>query len=272
MLAIFLRLLALLLAFSALAPSLCMAGNQTGAAFAQKGQASWISKNFKGERTASGERYDPAALTAAHNSLPLGTLVLVTNLKNNKNVTVCVNDRGPYSSERIIDLSWAAAERLGIVKGEGEDQEFLTPVMLETVGKIDLQTSAPAAQQGKDDQRATTSVQPTPDDKALADAPVQASAKAPDQTLASRLVRRAYYIQAGAFQRDNNAAALVKTFQIKGFSNFLIVDDIQKDRDRLRLVQVGPFHDLQQARSALKKIQDEEPGAFIISKETRRLP
>ncbi|MDK2955528.1 MAG: rare lipoprotein [Desulfovibrionales bacterium] len=269
MLAIFLRPLALLLAFSAFAPSLCMAGNQTGAAFAQKGQASWISKNFKGERTASGERYDPAALTAAHNSLPLGTLVLVTNLKNNKNVTVCVNDRGPYSSERIIDLSWAAAERLGIVKGEGEDQEFLTPVMLQTVGKIDLQTPAPAAQQG--DQSAAAPVQPEAVNKTDAD-----SAKAPDQAQppapASRLVRRAYYIQAGAFQRDNNAAALVKTFQIKGFSNFLIVDDIQKDRDRLRLVQVGPFHDLQQARSALKKIQDEEPGAFIISKETRRLP
>lgn len=83
---------------------------------AQRGIASWYGTNMKGRLTASGEKYDPKALTAASRKFPLGTELNVINLKNNQDVTVTVNDRGPYSSNRIIDMSVAAAHELGMKK------------------------------------------------------------------------------------------------------------------------------------------------------------
>jgi rare lipoprotein A len=79
----------------------------------QIGRASWYGKLFQGHQTASGENYDMNGLTCAHRSLPLGSLVRVTNLTNHKSVVVRVNDRGPVPGNRVIDLSYAAAHFLG---------------------------------------------------------------------------------------------------------------------------------------------------------------
>ncbi len=79
----------------------------------QTGRASWYGRYFQGRSTASGEAYNMAGLTCAHRSLPLGTLVRVTNLSNHKSVVVRVNDRGPYFANRVVDLSYAAARFLG---------------------------------------------------------------------------------------------------------------------------------------------------------------
>jgi len=83
--------------------------------FRQKGAASWYGKDFHGRKTASGEPYNMYAMTAAHKTLPLGTYVSVRNLKTNKKIEVKVNDRGPFVRGRIIDLSYTAAKKLGIV-------------------------------------------------------------------------------------------------------------------------------------------------------------
>ena len=80
--------------------------------FRQVGTASWYGPGFHGRKTASGERFDQNKLTAAHRSLPLDTVVKVTNLDNGKAVKVEINDRGPYSGKRVIDLSRAAAREL----------------------------------------------------------------------------------------------------------------------------------------------------------------
>lgn len=80
----------------------------------QYGIASWYGGEFHGRPTSSGEIYDMYQLTCAHNTLPLGTTVMVTNLENGKSVELKVNDRGPFVKERIIDLSYAAAQILGI--------------------------------------------------------------------------------------------------------------------------------------------------------------
>jgi len=85
-------------------------------AFRQIGTASWYGPGFHGKRTASGERYDQNDLTAAHRKLPLGSEVKVTNLENGRSIVVEINDRGPYIKGRVIDLSKAAARRLGIVE------------------------------------------------------------------------------------------------------------------------------------------------------------
>lgn len=82
----------------------------------QEGQASFYAKRFQGRPTASGEPYDSTALTAAHRTLPFGTRVKVTNLRNNKSVVVTINDRGPQHRNRIIDVSKAAARKLDFVQ------------------------------------------------------------------------------------------------------------------------------------------------------------
>jgi rare lipoprotein A len=81
----------------------------------ERGAASFYGARHQGQRTASGERFDQAELTAAHRRLPFGTRVQVTNLTNQRSVVVRVNDRGPHSRSRLIDLSRAAAEQLGMI-------------------------------------------------------------------------------------------------------------------------------------------------------------
>ena len=82
---------------------------------AMEGKAAWYGKRFAGRKTASGKIFNPAAMTAAHNTLAFGTKVKVTNTKNNKSVVLTITDRGPSTPGRIIDVSAAAASKLGFV-------------------------------------------------------------------------------------------------------------------------------------------------------------
>lgn len=93
----------------------------------QIGRASWYGKFFQGRETANGENFDMNAMTCAHRTLPMGSLVRVTNLENNRSVVVRVNDRGPVPRNRVIDLSYAAARYLGFGK------QGLAPVRLELI-------------------------------------------------------------------------------------------------------------------------------------------
>jgi len=102
--------------------------------FRQEGIASWYGREFEGRPTASGEIFDASQMTAAHPSLPFGTILVVTNQHNKKSVTVRVNDRGPFVPARIIDVSRAAAEKLDmIVTGTA-------PVTVESMDKIAVST------------------------------------------------------------------------------------------------------------------------------------
>lgn len=82
--------------------------------FTQTGMASWYGRQFHGRKTASGDTFDMYAMTAAHRSLPLNCYIRVTNKDNGKSVVVKVNDRGPFHGNRVLDLSYAAANKLGI--------------------------------------------------------------------------------------------------------------------------------------------------------------
>ncbi len=111
---------ALVLSFTLAAACIALiasAANGVSPAPPQEGLASVYGKDFDGKRTASGERYDSRALTAAHRTLPLGTQIRVTNLDNGKSVRVRVNDRGPHVRGRIVDLSAGAAAALGFSTG-----------------------------------------------------------------------------------------------------------------------------------------------------------
>jgi len=95
----------------------------------QLGFASWYGPGFHGKQTSSGEYYNMYALTAAHKTLPLGTLVRVENLKTHKSVVVRINDRGPFVAGRVIDCSYVAAKKIGLTK------DGVAPVKLTVVGK-----------------------------------------------------------------------------------------------------------------------------------------
>jgi len=83
--------------------------------YKERGISSWYGKKYHGKLTASGKKFDMNALTAAHKTLPFNTYVKVRNLENNKVVTVKITDRGPYAGERIIDLSYGAAKKIGVI-------------------------------------------------------------------------------------------------------------------------------------------------------------
>ncbi len=111
-----LLLLTLLSAFS-----LVSCATTSGGKFHEEGGASWYGGVFHGRKTASGERFDKNELTAAHKTLPFGTKVCVRSKKTQREVTVRINDRGPFAKGRIVDLSQAAASRLGMLsEGEAE--------------------------------------------------------------------------------------------------------------------------------------------------------
>ena len=96
--------------------------------YTQRGIASWYGPNFHGKKTSNGEIYNMYAFTAAHKTLPMNTIVKVTNLRNNKSVIVRINDRGPFVANRIIDLSYAAGKKIGL------DVTGTAPVKLQVIG------------------------------------------------------------------------------------------------------------------------------------------
>lgn len=102
-------------------------GSATDSSFTQQGKASYYARSFHGEQTANGETFNQNALVAAHKTLPFGTRVQVTNLENGKQVTVRINDRGPFKPGRIIDLSRIAAARIDLL------EDGLAPVEIELI-------------------------------------------------------------------------------------------------------------------------------------------
>ena len=178
--------------------------------FVERGIASWYGPDFHRQPTSSGETYDMYAMTAAHKTLPLPTWVEVTNLENGRRVIVKVNDRGPFVGDRIIDLSYAAAQALDMVRA----------------GTARVEVRALGAPPG-------TLV-------AAADAGPRARGRAPSADENAARVRE-LFIQVGAFSEPDNATRLVERLRDRGFANVFVVSD---DRDALHRVRVGPFYDV----------------------------
>lgn len=189
------------------------------------GYASWYGKKFHGKVTASGEPYDMNKLTAAHNYLPLGVKVKVTNLSNKKSVVVRINDRGPFVPERIIDLSRAAGEKIGIL------EHGKTKVRIEAFSP-EPETTASAVK-----------IVPA---KALND------------------LYGAFYVQVGAFKVKKNADFLVERVEKAGFLNHRLLR-IVNDNSQVFKVQIGMFKSLSKAREALGKLGKGFPGAFVMA-------
>ncbi len=181
--------------------------------YVERGIASWYGREFHRRPTSSGETYDMHAMTAAHKTLPLPTWVEVTNLENGRRVIVKVNDRGPFVGDRIIDLSYAAANALDMVRAG------TARVEVRAIG-----TPADAQAGGRRAARAERR-----DAAGRVGGTANASAGRAD-TL---------FIQVGAFSEHGNAERLVEQLRRSGFDNVFVVSD-----DSLHRVRVGPFYDV----------------------------
>ena len=190
-------------------------------AYDQSGIASWYGTDFHGKQTANGERYDMHALSAAHTTLPMPTLVRVTNLENGKFVVVRINDRGPFVKNRLIDLSYAAALQLGY------EQQGTTRVRVQT---LDM----PAPTQ-TDTATATTVTTP-------------AQKMRTDTQPASGI-----FIQLGAFSSRDNAERLRE--QLRSQYPSIRLHPLQIASQTLFRVRVGPFSNMSDIEQAVRSLQ-----------------
>ncbi|CAI8915063.1 MULTISPECIES: septal ring lytic transglycosylase RlpA family protein [Pseudomonas] len=217
---------------------------QESKTYVASGTASWYGTKFHGQNTANGEVYDLYGMSAAHKTLPLPSYVRVTNLDNNKSVILRVNDRGPFYSDRIIDLSYAAAKKLGYaeigtarVKVEGIDPQQWwaakgrpAPLMLNEPQVA--QNSAPVitASAGTIEQWT-----PPPQQHASDTVPVQISAKKNASVPAS-----GQYLQVGAFANPD-AAELLRSKLSGMVSAPVFISSIVRNQQTLHRVRLGPI-------------------------------
>jgi rare lipoprotein A len=199
--------------------------------FVQRGIASWYGPKFHGRRTSSGETYNMNAMTAAHKSLPLPTMVRVTNLENGKTAVVKVNDRGPFAHDRIIDLSRAAAQDLGVI-GPGTAEVEIVAL---TNNKHTAMVSAPAGPKAG---------QPVVHERPLVRA-------IPLKTATTR--EADLYIQVASFSAEMNAISLRN--QLKGKDETaIVISPTETDSGTYYRVQIGPLLDVSEADSVQKRL------------------
>ena len=157
--------------------------------FEEEGYASWYGKRYHGRKTSIGETYDMYQMTGAHKTLPLPCYIKVTNLKNKRSVIIRVNDRGPFVDQRIVDLSYAAAHRLDIIKNGSE------------LVKIEM-------------------VNPSLAKKNLVE---------PHQDASASDSIKSFYIQAGAFSSEENASYLINRLSKIKFKKSLSIKKLNKN-------------------------------------------
>ena len=222
------------------------------------GEASWYGPGFHGRSTANGERFDRRALTAAHPTLQMPTLVRVTNLDNGRSLVLRVNDRGPFAHSRLIDVSERAAELLGFREAgtatvrvqvlSAESQELAT---LAGRRQRDAIASAPPAPAPRPAVAAAT---PPPAAPTVAAAPpvvtttaAPAVAATPPQPAGSGR----FYVLAGAFSVEQNARQLQRNLSRYGPVS---IEQTTVDGTLFHRVTVGPFANLREANAALGRV------------------
>ncbi|MBX9913013.1 MAG: septal ring lytic transglycosylase RlpA family protein [Pseudomonadaceae bacterium] len=219
------------------------------------GLASWYGTMFHGEATANGEKYDLYGMTAAHKTLPLPSYVRVTNLENGKSVIVRVNDRGPFYSDRVIDLSFAAAKKLGYadagtarVQVEGIDphewwaqQGRPVPLVLATPQKV-----AQAPQEPLVVAMAAPIENYSPPANQHAEEPLVAPLQESSEPLTAPLKKNAsapvvgLYLQVGAFANPD-AAELLKAKLSQAVTAPVFINSVALNQQTLYRVRLGPI-------------------------------
>lgn len=215
--------------------------------FKERGIASWYGKKFNGERTSSGETYDMYAMTAAHPTLPIPSYARVTNTANQKSVIVRINDRGPFLHDRVIDLSYTAAYKLGIL-GEGS-----ADVEVESLG-ANASITPEIAREPVLSQPLESGVPTVP--VATITAPVMAaSVDSPPVALASLASSATdVYLQLGAFESKQNAESFLARMRTE-LANTGKQFKLSTTKDGLVRVHIGPYASQSEARSSAEGMQ-----------------
>ncbi len=204
--------------------------------YVAEGRASWYGSKFHGQRTSSGERYDMYAMTAAHRTLPLPTFVRVTNLKNGKSVVVKVNDRGPFHDNRLIDLSYAAALRLGIAEsGTARVRVRALTSPGESVAPSSAKTGDGASAGGD-----TSSPEST--------ATPQAGS----------------FLQLGAFAQFANAQEMRARARGADIAGVEVVRGRTDEGDKIYRVRIGPFDDASERNEVRRKLERADIGPIEV--------
>ncbi|MCB5363688.1 septal ring lytic transglycosylase RlpA family protein [Pusillimonas sp. CC-YST705] len=218
--------------------------------FKQEGVASWYGRKFHGQRTANGETYDMYAMTAAHPTLPLPSYARVTHLNNGRSVVVRVNDRGPFLHSRIIDLSYAAASKLGFVN-HGSARVRVEAITHEEIRLAQRSGSTVAA-----------SAAPQPSNTALTSPQTMAVSLPADLQPTARsanepvLARGTYiYLQFGAFNAADSAYGLAHHINAQLGSDESRTAQVQQ-ANGLHRVRMGPYASRGDALDAAVRIQE----------------
>ena len=227
----------------------------TAQGYVEQGIASWYGTKFHGRRTSSGETYDMYAMTAAHKTLPLPTYARVTNKRNGRSIIVRINDRGPFHGNRIIDLSYAAATKLGIVTmGTG----------LVEVRAIDPRASRIAHENSNKEEKQVTK-QTLPKDVVDVSQPPASGAEIiePEVNSTSESLPSAddiesevgIYVQLGAFRSQENAYKLRNQFRAYQIGNIEVKSE-DFDGSSIYKVWVGPLETVEQADATVAKLDE----------------
>ncbi|NRA20037.1 MAG: septal ring lytic transglycosylase RlpA family protein [Oceanospirillaceae bacterium] len=250
----------------------------SSAGYSETGGASWYGKKFHGYLTANGEKYDMFKMSAAHKSLPIPTYVEVTNLANGRKIIVRVNDRGPFHKGRIIDLSYAAASKLDMLK-QGTSQVSVVAIDPKTwqqspavtAQKVAVTPSNPTV----DDEREavgqfllTSAKKPKVVDNLQAPVAVtSAVAKVERQAVKHQpradLYRGIHYVQVGVYSSEEAAHAV--TLKVKDYQLPVLISEVKKAEMKLYKVILGPV----KSRTDTLQLTDELsmmgfPGAHLI--------
>jgi rare lipoprotein A len=225
--------------------------------YLEEGMASWYGPNFHGKMTANGETYDQMDLTAAHRTLPMPSLVRVTNLENGRSLVVRVNDRGPFAKSRIIDVSKRSAELLGFhsqgtarvrVEVLADESRALKAQAIANSGDMPTITAAPREPVAVEPldappqavavpQQAAVQIQPAPVPAAAQSSPAPVS---PAPITQAAISTGGTYIQAGAFSDISNAQRLQS--QLQGVGT-VTISPVQVNGQQLYRVRLGPMSD-----------------------------
>jgi rare lipoprotein A len=213
--------------------------------YRERGYASWYGKKFHGRRTSMREPYDMYAMTAAHKTLPLPSYARVTNLDNGRSVVVRINDRGPFVDGRIIDLSYAAAARIGIL-GAGTGRVEVETIVPRGMHATVAPREAPApAIAGSPSSEATV---PQPSRAAPSAPPGERPARAPAASPGRTT------LQAGAFGSRENAERLAGEIRRNA------IDPVRVERDRrltgtIWRVRIGPLADAETTAQVERRLR-----------------
>ena len=207
--------------------------------YKETGIASWYGKKFHGQRTSIGEVYDMYGMTAAHPILPIPSYARITNVATRKSVIVRINDRGPFLHDRIIDLSYTAAYKLGIVNNGSAEVQVESIAVDGPEAVVSTVVSTPVSS-------APITSEPTPPATVAVEAATPASAPAATATTAAP--PGSVYLQLGAFKSAQSAESFLAKMRVKLADAGKLLGISSKDG--LQRVHLGPYATQKEARAA----------------------